>query len=183
MASQITSLTIVYSTVYSGGDQRKHQSSASLALVREIHRWPRKMFPFDDIIMMLQFFDWKGLLSARPSILVVWQIDIFPSVLLKCPISYNVTSLQKLMAVTYIVIFRPCYNRPLLYKFLSNGAMLILDECFKTVSLSPAICMCIVGIYGTDKISQYSVSLYSNTISEKCQQSAAINPSMPPCIH
>ena len=32
MASQITSLTIVYSTVYSGSDQRKHQSSTSLAL-------------------------------------------------------------------------------------------------------------------------------------------------------
>ena len=61
MASQITSLTIVYSTVYSGGDQRKHESSASLAFVRGIHRWPvnsphkgpvtRKMFSFDDVIM------------------------------------------------------------------------------------------------------------------------------------
>ena len=61
VASQITSLTIVYSTVYSGADQRKHQSSASLAFVRGIHRgpvnsphkWPvtRKMFPFDDVIM------------------------------------------------------------------------------------------------------------------------------------
>ena len=61
MASQITNLTIVYSTVYSGADQRKHQSSASLAFVRGIHRWPmnslhkgpvtRKMFPFDDVIM------------------------------------------------------------------------------------------------------------------------------------
>ena len=40
MASQIISLTIVYSTVYSGADQRKHQSSASLAFVWEIHRWP-----------------------------------------------------------------------------------------------------------------------------------------------
>ena len=40
MAPQITSLTIVYSTVYSGADQRKHQSSASLAFVRGIHRWP-----------------------------------------------------------------------------------------------------------------------------------------------
>ena len=39
MASQITSLTIVYSTVYSGADQRKHQRSASLAFVRGIHRW------------------------------------------------------------------------------------------------------------------------------------------------
>ena len=39
MASQITSLTIVYSTVYSSTDQRKHQSSASLAFERGIHRW------------------------------------------------------------------------------------------------------------------------------------------------
>ena len=64
MASQITSLTIVYSTVYSGADQRKHQSFASLASVRGIHRWPvnfphkwpvtRKMFPFD-VIMLLPY--------------------------------------------------------------------------------------------------------------------------------
>ena len=64
MASQITSLTIVYSTVYPGADQRKHQSSASLAFARGIHRWPgnsphkwpvtRKMFPFDDVIMIMQ---------------------------------------------------------------------------------------------------------------------------------
>ena len=62
IASQITSLTIVYSTVYSDADQRKHQSSASLAFVRGIHRgsvnsphkWPvtRKMFPFDDVIIV-----------------------------------------------------------------------------------------------------------------------------------
>ena len=38
IASQITSLTVVYSTVYSGPDQRKHQSSASLAFVWGIHR-------------------------------------------------------------------------------------------------------------------------------------------------
>ena len=61
MASQITSLTIVYSAVYSDADQRKQQSSASLAFVRGIYRWPvntqhkgpvmRKMFPFADVIM------------------------------------------------------------------------------------------------------------------------------------
>ena len=72
IASQITSLTIVYSIVYSDADQRKHQSSASLAFVLGIHRgpvnspqspvnsphkWPvtRKMFPFDDVIMWLTF--------------------------------------------------------------------------------------------------------------------------------
>ena len=61
MGSQNTSLTVVYSTVYSGADQRKHQSSASLAFVRGIHRWPvnsmhkwpvtRKTFPFHYVIM------------------------------------------------------------------------------------------------------------------------------------
>ena len=61
MVSQITRLTIVYSAVYSGADQRKHQSSASQAFVMGIHRWPvnsrhkgpvtRKMFPFEDVIM------------------------------------------------------------------------------------------------------------------------------------
>ena len=60
MASQITGVSIVYSTLCSGADQRKHQSSASLAFVRGIHRWPvdsphkgpvtRKMFPLDDVI-------------------------------------------------------------------------------------------------------------------------------------
>ena len=38
VASQITSLAIVYSTVYSGADQRKHQSSVSLSFVQGIHR-------------------------------------------------------------------------------------------------------------------------------------------------
>ena len=40
IASQITSLTIVYSTAYSGADQSKHQSPASLAFVRGILRGP-----------------------------------------------------------------------------------------------------------------------------------------------
>ena len=55
VASQITSLTIVYFIVYSGADQRKHQSSASLAFVNSPHKGPvtRKMFPFDDVIMKL----------------------------------------------------------------------------------------------------------------------------------
>ena len=94
MASQITSRTIVYSTVYPGADQRKHQSSASLAFVRGIHRGPvnsphkgpitRKMFPFDDVIMSwcrtqamvisywqneFKVLKWDLLFSARMSVL------------------------------------------------------------------------------------------------------------------
>ena len=65
IVSQITSLTIVFSTVYSDADQRKDQSSASLAFVQGIyrgpvnspHKWPvtRKMLPFDDVIMKTQW--------------------------------------------------------------------------------------------------------------------------------
>ena len=61
ISSQVTSLAIVHSTVYSGTNQRKHQSSASLAFVRGNHRrpvnsphkWPatRKIFPFDDVVL------------------------------------------------------------------------------------------------------------------------------------
>ena len=66
MASQIPRLAIVYSTVNSCADQRKHQSIASLAF-RGIHRWPmnsphkgpvtRKIFPLDDVIMPVFFND------------------------------------------------------------------------------------------------------------------------------
>ena len=60
MASQISGVSIVCSTVCSGIDQRKHQSSASLAFVRGIYQWPVnsphkrpvtwKMFSSDDVI-------------------------------------------------------------------------------------------------------------------------------------
>ena len=60
-APQITGVSVAYSTFCSGADHRKHQSSASLAFVREIHRWlvnslhrgpeTRKRIPFDYVIM------------------------------------------------------------------------------------------------------------------------------------
>ena len=75
MASKITNLTIVYSTVYSGAGQRK-QSSASLAFVWGIRRWPvnsphkgpvtHKIFPFDDVIMQAKEIYWsKGGICCR----------------------------------------------------------------------------------------------------------------------
>ena len=81
MTSQITSLTSVYSTVYSGADKRKHQSSAWLAFVWGIHRWPanythkwpvtQTFFPFDEVIMIwpwsLLLWDWGGVSLHIPS--------------------------------------------------------------------------------------------------------------------
>ena len=78
IASQITSLPTVYSTVYSDADQRKHQSSASLAFVRGIHRWPvnsphkwpvtRKIFPFDDVIMVIVSISMPCMYWSSPNI-------------------------------------------------------------------------------------------------------------------
>ena len=80
IASQITSLMIIYSIVYSDADQRKHQSSASLAFVQGIHRgpvnspheWPvtRKMFPFDDFIM------YQGLVTTYGGNISLFIIDL-----------------------------------------------------------------------------------------------------------
>ena len=96
MLSQITSLTIVYSTVYLGADERKHQSSALLAFVQGIHRWPVnsphkwpvtwKMFPFDDVIMMV--VDALRPMGATPSaatqrIFFNWKFFILIQISLK----------------------------------------------------------------------------------------------------
>ena len=105
IASQITSLTIVFSIVYSDADQRKHQSSGSLAFVWGIrrgpvnspHKWPAtwKMFPFDDVIKSLAQWDpsiYFGFLSVLW--LPAWRAYIGPAYLmalglveikLKCP--------------------------------------------------------------------------------------------------
>ena len=53
MVSQIISLTIVYSTIYSGADKKKHQSSTSPVTGEFPAQMASnaEMFPFDDVIM------------------------------------------------------------------------------------------------------------------------------------
>ena len=86
MASQITSLTIVYST-----EQSKHQSSAPLAFVWGIHRGPvnspqkwlvtRKMFPFDDVIMVAYHMTPLGKSVGYLSLIMVLYPKLYPMVL------------------------------------------------------------------------------------------------------
>ena len=88
-------ISIVCSTVCSGADQRKHQSTASLAFVREIHRWPgnsphkrtvtREMFPFDDVIMLPAWREHHRYCRTTLSIMplgwisaITWAPDIWP---------------------------------------------------------------------------------------------------------
>ena len=82
MASQITGVSLVYSTVCSGADQSKHQSSASLAFVRGSHRWPVnsphigpvtwKMFPFDDVVMRYEC-------ETKCALMVVMRVNLWNS--------------------------------------------------------------------------------------------------------
>ena len=84
IASQITSLAVVFSIVYSDADQRKHQSSASLAFVWGIHRGPvnsphkgpvtRKMFQFDDVIMVCQFTRFHDAVAMQELTLLIPQV-------------------------------------------------------------------------------------------------------------
>ena len=116
MASQITSHMIVYSTVYSGTGQRKHRSSASLAFVRGIHRWPvnsphkwsvtRKMLPFDDVIM--NFMTWVDHYSFRKRYMYSYRMWIMsPSTLYEWPSRHvwlNVTIHASVTMVTYFFL-------------------------------------------------------------------------------
>ena len=116
IASQITSFTIVYSTVYSVTEQRKHQSSASLAYVRGIHRWPvksphkgpvtRKMFSFDDVIITL----WFPVDSRNPitHVLHGWSAGI-GSIVRLCQRHGSVAQMPQ--CISPISLNTPCCNR------------------------------------------------------------------------
>ena len=105
IVSQITSLTIVYSTVYSGADHRKHQSSASLAFLRGIHRgpvnsphkWPvtRKMLLFDNVIMVV-----NGT-TAKHNNAWAWQFLLL--IWIHRQISMYVISLQWYQLIWFII--------------------------------------------------------------------------------
>ena len=98
IASQITSVTIVYSTVCSSVNQRPHQSSAPLPFVRGIHRWPvnsshkwpvtRKMFPFDNVIM------WNHHGSSRHMVAELRKWKLFEKTLIICMINRWYIQLQ-----------------------------------------------------------------------------------------
>ena len=142
MASQITSLMIAFSAVYSGTDQRKHQSSASPAFVRGIHRWPvnsphkgpvtRKMFPFEDVIMGRQATS-KHKATCEPCVVIgTYQAWVHRSVYFDCyMLPPSLFSLSKLwdpiicffkcveQIHCYLNVFRTCANKEL--RFLKSG--------------------------------------------------------------
>ena len=134
MASQITSLTVVYSAVYSDADQRKHQSSVSLAFVWGIHRGlvnsphkgpvTRKMFPFDDVIIWIIMWT---IIYHEGRIVYFWTNTINPFKI--CAFTYilgNAMSFRPLRKINSISqtqpIHVPClYNMNVLYILSINS--------------------------------------------------------------
>ena len=120
MASQITSLTIIYSTVYSGADQRKHQRPASLVFVRGIHRWPvnsphkgpvtRKMFSFDDVIVKNLGKD--GLwLFRKGGVGCLLRVHRLNNIFFPYCVQYRVQfdrDISRVYSIHTLVIFRVC---------------------------------------------------------------------------
>ena len=108
MVSQVTSVWMVCSTVCSGAHQRKHRSSASLAFVRGIHRWPvnsphkrqvkRKMFPLDDVIVNLESL--QSIVSCVVIVISLSYSDNAPSGLSRPPVQLALW--QRLCQVPYI---------------------------------------------------------------------------------
>ena len=77
VASQITILSIVCSIVYSDADQRKHQSSATLAFVRGIHRdrwFPRTNGQLRGKCFHLMTSSWKSPVS-KPSMTTIHDVN------------------------------------------------------------------------------------------------------------
>ena len=118
MASHITILAIVCSIVNSGVDQRKHQSSASLAFVWGIRRWPRSsphkwpvtrnMYPFDDVIMINDVVLWHSLAHKRTFPREIVNI----SVTIMC---FEITHLYfqlYLPRVTELTLYKNLHHRP-----------------------------------------------------------------------
>ena len=155
IASQITSLTIVYSRVYSGADQRKHQSSTSLAFVRGIHRWPvnsTSEFPSQMASIMENVsIWWCSWVSYRMSIGVFcWKNEkcYYKTALYlnssvfgyeQLPQCYfKVTSCQHLLKVNFFIHnWINCYNKANLRDLVAATSLVISNRDSNNQFFSP----------------------------------------------
>ena len=123
IASQITSFTIVYWTVYSDADQRKHQSCASLAFVRGIrwgpmnfrHKWPvtRKIFPIDDVIMCIGLgYNSSVFMSFDKKLMAKWAAAfIEPIKLLWYKVEHDLIGFTQVKCLRFLLLINACEIR------------------------------------------------------------------------
>ena len=161
MASQITSLTSVYSIVYSEAIQRKYQSSTTQTLVRGIHWWPlisshigpvtRKMFQFDNVTMFVDIHYWVadwlihrwGQTKYNTLLFSVWGDYLFPY--LFCPLFIDYRSI-------YIYIYDIFLTTCLMYSFtdwfiawsfdLLSSIASVIYHSNNNIQQSTSLCSC-----------------------------------------
>ena len=117
MASRLICLMVVYSTVRSGADQGKHQSSASLAFVQGIHCWPvnsphkwpvtRKIFPLDDVIMRFLWLNCYCILAETLHWVITFAVSKFA--LLSVPRTSVTSRLMDLCNSSLVFILKSKY--------------------------------------------------------------------------
>ena len=153
MASQITGVSVVHSTVCSGADQRKHQISASLTFLRGIHRWPvnsphkgsltGKMFPFDDVIMKKVAVVFSNTFH-QTWCQVLKRVGLFISI-------FTMVIHESLLCITNYFFFFFFFHKTLFH------IIYIFWQCILTVSMSTSCCWYII----------FTLS-GQNTVSNKC---------------
>ena len=115
IASQINRLTIVYSTVYSDGDQRKHQSAASLAFVRGIHRW----IPHTKASNAENFSVWwphhDSTIDANCNDNYITLCHTKPRVVVVCLVMHMPVLLLSLFGIAYYLMWVICNLGPTAY--------------------------------------------------------------------
>ena len=141
IASHITSLTSVYSIVYSDADQRKHQSSESLAFVRGIHRGPvnspykwavtRKRFPYDDVIMALAA-------EMRHNISLLYRFGAKKAIIQTRDVNYRHPCWKHHWLITSGVSYNISFNGNMIY--LKKKCMLVSENAPEFNSIACNVC-------------------------------------------
>ena len=142
IASQITSLTIVSSIVHSGTYKKKHQSSASLAFVRGIHRWQvnsphkwpvkRKMFPFDDVIMSTLHQQWRQNIGDVVNSQVMLHISRSGA--------YSEASVVIAVMKNYNEISKKIYSSRLMVLYYRHISSVLASEIISNSSVCSIVC-------------------------------------------
>ena len=146
MAPQITRLTIVYPTVYSDTNQRKHQSSASLVFVRWIHRWPVNNDLLANVSIWRRHHDhrfvWRNLLIVLAyfiTVIIIWSSTLWHIKF----VSFCISSYPRLFGLTVEI------------KLYQNGHSFVTTLISNVVgNVNPAMYI-IVTLHGHHEVSNH----------------------------
>ena len=118
MASQITRFTIVCSISYSGADQRRHRSSASLAFVWGIHRWPMNSLHKGPVTWKMIWWLWTDKTSQHKVITIKQSTTKLCAYFMGILFIYYDCCLHLMKKLWLISIYKDLESRPILSSVL-----------------------------------------------------------------